>query len=133
MAFSSSRFLPCCQGSKRHDEGGTRSLAANTLRSRCAKIVSLRRACRIRKSTFSSSALSTSPSARPDQLRSDQGAGDNTVLDIAKIESDQFSLAIGEHAIAASESLAAPWALRVNAHVASHRREIRPLVRPSVR
>jgi hypothetical protein len=41
------------------------------------------------------------------------------VLDIAKIESGQFSLDISEHAIAATESLAALWALSVNAHVAS--------------
>ena len=54
--------------------------------------------------------------ARPGQFRSDQGAGDNTVLDIAKIESGQFSVNIGEYAIgsivetvrAAAESLAAP-------------------------
>jgi hypothetical protein len=49
------------------------------------------------------------------------------VLDIAKIESGQFSVNIGEYAIgsivetvrAAAESLAAPWALSVNAHVPS--------------
>jgi len=115
VAFSSSRFLPCCQGSKRHEEGGTRPLAANTLPK------PLRQDCQPAPGMQNPQInfLRQHPQqvrARPGQFRSDQGAGDNTVLDIAKIESGQFSVNIGEYAIgsivetvrAAAESLAAP-------------------------